>query len=49
MHDHRSLSREAAYVIRDDRDLMEDDTTGDPETASPAGVSGTRNAADTCA
>lgn len=43
--DNRVIHREAAFLIRDDRDLAHD-SNGSPEY--PA-LSGTRNAADTCA
>jgi hypothetical protein len=45
----QTIKREAAYVIRDDRELLQDATTKDPKTTNPDGLSGTRNAADTCA
>jgi len=52
LHDNLMIGREAAYLIRDDRDLAHDSTTGAPLKVSGAlapPLSGTRNAADTCA
>lgn len=48
--DGRVIKREAAYLVRDDRDLLHS-STGDPTTVTDTkdGLSGTRNAADTCA